>query len=458
VKTCMLLASVLSMVLAFGALHEDVKAQPNAPSVLYIVLDDADAETMERYMPRTTALVRDEGADFSNFYVAQAQCCPSRATALLGEYPHNHGVEGNQSPNGGYFGFREAGHEARTIGVEMQEQGYITGLHGKYLNEYTTTDVPPGWSKWFAKHGQKQYDWQATFDGNLLHFGTGSNAYADDVTFRRANTWISGVEAPWFEYLSPTGPHSPYDDPPIRQSGFEETFVRPPNFNELDVSDKPEHIRALPRFGGAELREVEDRHMHRARMVANIDDRIADTIGNLEASGKLANTYVVITSDNGWHEGEHRKTYSKGTPYEESAKVPLWIRGPGISPGTQVDSPASNVDLFATFAEIAGSVESRDGVSLLSLAQGEGTGRQRILIEGVPGSGHDFNALREQSDGRDLKYVEYESGEEELYDLDADPWELQSLHESADLLLLAELRLKLAALKDCSGADCRGGG
>jgi N-acetylglucosamine-6-sulfatase len=447
-----------TLILVGVGFPSEVGAQTDSPNILYIVVDDADAENMEKYMPRTAALVRDRGAEFSNFYVAQAQCCPSRASALLGEYPHNHLVQGNIGPSGGYPRFRSEGHENRTIAAQLQGQGYGTGMHGKYLNDYRHGNVPAGWNSIWIRDNQQMYDYKATItNGDVQHYGTAKAAYADGVTFREAVRFISRRTGPWFEYVTPTAPHSPYTDPPGNQPYTRNDFKRPPSFNEADVSDKPAHIRDYPRITSRNATAIAQRHAGRANKMDYADAQAAEMIRDLRASGELANTYVVVTSDNGWMEGEHRKPDSKGVVYEESTHLPLWISGPGVVPGTKIEAPTSNVDLFATFSDMAGEVtDLRDGIDLLPLMEGTGTtDRQRVLIEGVDDRGSDFDAIVDISHGTRYKYVEYVSGEKELYDLNADPYELESLHASADPALLADLAADLDAMRNCSGDTCR---
>jgi N-acetylglucosamine-6-sulfatase len=384
---------------------KDAVSQAEAPNILYVVVDDADAENMERYMLRTKAVVKDQGVSFSGFYIAQPLCCPSRSSALLGEYPHNHHVEGNNLPWGGWHKFRREGHEARTIGVQMKGSDYTTGFFGKYLNHYENThSVPKSWENWFGKWGQKYYDWSATnTNGSIDHFGTAARAFSDKVVLKKAAEWSSTQTTPFFAYVSLTAPHAPYSNPPGDAGATQKDYVPSPAFDEKDVSDKPSYVRNLPQLSGQDRQSIEQRHRGRAKLTEYLDTQIADAINALEAAGKLENTYVVVTSDNGWMEGEHRIRSEKGVPYEESSHLPLWIRGPGILPGAVVDEPASNVDLFATFSDMAGEPELRDGISLLGLAQGNATtDRQRVLIEGRGHTLGSYDAIYDVSHGRKL--------------------------------------------------------
>jgi N-acetylglucosamine-6-sulfatase len=449
------LVSLLAM-LGYDAPGEDQQETP-PPNVLYIVLDDADAEVIERYMPTVRDRIKNAGAEFTNFYVAEPQCCPSRVSALLGEYPHVHQVERNTKPEG-EAKYRSMGHEPRAIGPEMQDRGYTTGLIGKYLNGYTNARKPPGWNRWFAKFSPPEpyFDWYATNQNKVEHFGTEPKAYSDAVIMKMGTTWTSTTPEPFYLYLAPTGPHTPHDDPPGYENRLTSTSqTKTPAYNEGDVSDKPSFIRHKNRIKAKEARTITQAHKHRARKAAMLDHKIATLLNALEARGKLENTYIIFTSDNGYMEGEHRLRAIKAFPYEESTHLPLYISGPDITPGTKVDALVSNVDFYATVTDIQGEPELRDGRSLLPLATGDIASsewpRESILTEGVERGPKDYNMVRT---GR-YKYIEYHNGEKELYDLQADPYELESFDETADPVLLARLHSIVEELATCEKDSCR---
>jgi arylsulfatase A-like enzyme len=195
------------------------------------------------------------------------------------------------------------------------------------------------------------------------------------------------------------------------------------------------------------------------RTLLAVDELVQSVIDALKASGQLGNTYVFVTSDNGFHLGEHRIEKGKGTPYEESLRVPLFVRGPGVPRGKTLPHLVTNVDLAPTFAELAGAraparVDGRSLVGLLSRTPTDvGSWRKDLLAEywaaddeGVP----NWAALRTDT----LTYVEYATGERELYDLNDDPYEADNLAASADPSELAALSERLARLRQCRAAAC----
>ena len=440
------------------------QAEYEKPNIVYIVADDMDENLLFEGMPATKEAVADRGATLTDFNVTDSVCCPSRATALLGEYVHNHGVVDSTGPNGGYTRFLREGHDGRTLGPMLRNQGYATAMVGKYLNEYgpktdTARRVPPGWAYWFAVFNQKKYGWEANEQGRVVRYGTSPAAYSTTAIFRKARSWIAKQDGPFFAHVSPIAPHSPYVDPPDHQrefAGARAPSRLKPNFNE-DVSDKPSHVLDNPALSKVARNAIDARHVHRARMTLAVDDTVKGIVDALETSGELDNTYIFVTSDNGWQAGEHRIPSEKLYPYEESTRVGMLVSGPGITPGTKVPQITSNTDLYATFADIAGKPEPRDGRSLLPLLRGEvpeGGWRERLLIENpAPPDNRNHASYFGLKDER-WKYVEYAKGERELYDLYTDPYETENLAGQRSETE-ANLSARLDTLKNCSGDSCR---
>jgi arylsulfatase A-like enzyme len=262
-------------------------------------------------------------------------------------------------------------------------------------------------------------------------------------------------------YVAPTAPHSPATPAKRHKGAFaEEEAPRPPSFDEEDVSDKPSWIRDMDRISKKQDSQIEGRYQKRLNSMLAVDEMIASLTQELEDSGELDNTFIVFTSDNGFHGGEHRIKGGKRTPYEESARVPFFVRGPGVPAGSKTEKLAVNTDLAPTFADLAGVEFSRDGRSLTPLLREEDSPwwRTSVLLEaftneeaqGAQANLPNYQAVRTETH----KYVEYDDGEKELYDLRADPYELENVYESADAPVLEDLRTRLDALRSCSEEGC----
>lgn len=453
--------------------------QAAQPNIVLILTDDEDVAIHE-FMPKTKALLERRGVRFDNFFVSYAFCCPSRASIVRGQYAHNTQVVGNELPFGGYEKLRDRGLEQSTVATWLQDAGYHTALLGKYINRYVpeTDGVPPGWSDWYVGgNAHPSYDYTLNENGRIVAYGREPEDYLNDVLTRKAVGVIEATarrEQPLFLYVSTYTPHSPAVSPPRHKDLFVDAELpRPPAFDEADVSDKPAVVRNFPPLDEPAIAWLEDEYRRRVRSLQAIDDMVEEIVAALERAGTLDDTYIIYTSDNGFHMGEHRMVAGKDTAYEEDIRVPAIVRGPGVPEGGRIDAMALNIDLAPTFAEIAG-VEPPafvDGRSLLPLLEDPGQAwRQSFLIErrqleeqyidlaeqqGMTPEQLDRHAYLDGLRTPQWTYVEYGSGERELYDLVNDPHQFDNIVEQADPDLVAALSWRLAELAGCAGQECR---
>lgn len=446
------------------------------PNIVLILSDDEDLG-LHSYMPKARALLHEQGTTFDNSFVSYSFCCPARASILRGQYAHNTQIMGNEPPWGGYEKFQALGHEESTIGTWLQDAGYHTAMIGKYLNRYVPgkDGVPPGWDDWYvAGNAHLSYDYDMNEDGRIVTYGNEPKDYLTDVMARHARGLIEQAAAagqPLFLYVAPYTPHSPAVPAPRHADLFTEVALpRPPAFNESDVSDKPGLVRKLPVLSADDIDGMEQFYRKRVQSLQAIDDLVETIVQALDATGQLDETYVIYTSDNGFHLGEHRMPGGKNMPYEEDIRVPLVVRGPGVPAGSHLEAMVLNIDLAPTFGEIAGIDPPGfvDGRSFLPLFDdSEHPWRQSFLIErrqleaqlidrtGLAGQqlvdAAAFTAMR----SAEWIYVEHGTGERELYDMSADPYQLSNLAESTEPVVLKALSSRLLQLANCAAANCR---
>jgi N-acetylglucosamine-6-sulfatase len=448
-------------------------AAPPRPNVILIVTDDQDIETMN-YMPRLKVLMADQGTTFANMFVASAQCCPSHVSFLTGRYPHNTGVLNNWSPTGGFERFRDNGGDRSTVATWLQAVGYRTARFGKYLTEYeATTYVPPGWSEWYAFYGSGKYlDYTLNENGTQIRYGVDPADYSVDVLSRKIGEFIdrAGDTQPFFILFAPAAPHGdnvpngPALPAPRHRGIFAGNIApRPPSFNELDVRDKPEAISSLPLLTTAQIAAIDAEYRTRLESLQSVDEAIQHIINRLAAKGILEETYVLFTSDNGYHLGQHRLRNGKTQIYEEDIRVPLIVRGPNVPVGATFEHFVLNIDFAPTIAELAGigPGHSVDGQSFVELFDNRPPRphlwRRDFLIEvyrRLPPLGNG-DAVRAVRTFRDELYAEYESGPIEFYDLRGDPYQLGSLHDVTAISYLKRLAHRLGELATCAGETCR---
>jgi N-acetylglucosamine-6-sulfatase len=455
--------------------HAHVAAPPPRPNVLVLETDDQTQAEMA-VLPTVRRLIGDEGVTFDNSFVTFSLCCPSRASLLTGQYPHNHGVRGNGPPLGGYYKLDST----NTLAVWLQRAGYTTILVGKYLNMYGTrdpTEIPPGWSEW---HGlvdystYRYYDYTMNEDGKLTTYCADRqpSCYqtdllrdkADEVIRRRAPEpqpffmWVTFLAPHAGDPADPDDPGDPFIPTPSPAPRYQDAFANeplpmPPSFNETDVSDKPLAVRR-PLLNEREIAAIRENWQQRRETLLSVDDAVGSILETLRETGELDNTLILFTSDNGFFHGEHRIVYGKTWVYEPSIRVPLLMRGPGIPHGVHRSQLVANIDYAPTILDAAHARPGRleDGISLLPLARdGDKEVGRDLLIDNEPGPAH-FDAIRTRS----WLYAEYTTGERELYDLAHDPDELQSLHADPRYADIRKaLARRLHVLVACKGPTCR---
>lgn len=416
---------LLAVAAAFGALVLSIAvgrgaraAEVNGPlNFVVIMSDDQDMDSLP-VMRHLLSYIGGGWVNFTNAFANDAKCCPSRATFLTGQYSHNHGVTANG--RGKYLD------DLATLPVWLDDAGYHTGLIGKYLIgfpwENPASYQPPGWDVFISNH--KPVDDQTAVALKFL----------DDAP----------ADSPFFLYLAYTAPHH-IAKPPARYKDLD-VYIPPrrPNFNEADVSDKPLFVRRMPLLTEAELAEWDAERANSQRELMAVDDGVQAIMQKLQETGELDNTVVIYLADQGFSWGAHRWLY-KNCPYRECSNFPLFIRMPGGGPNRVEARLVSNVDIAPTIIELASgaTIKGRvpDGRSLVPLlTEPEKPWAEGVLLErhhGDPPS----RFFGVQTPG--YMYAEYQNGDAELYDMAADPYQMDNV---VDDPAYAAVRAEMAAL------------
>jgi N-acetylglucosamine-6-sulfatase len=473
---------------------EGARPGPRRPNIVFVLTDDL-SENLVRYMPHVLEMQRG-GVSFSNYFVSDSLCCPSRASILTGRYPHDTRVFDNSPPEGGYSVFRERGEERETFALALQREGYRTALMGKYLNGYkpngavaglgvgaTAGDgsslaaaaqgrapAPPGWSEWdVAGDGYPEYGYHMNSDGHVRAYGYRPQDYLTDVIARKGLSFIARAAAarrPFMLELATFAPHSPYTPAPRDYAEFPGLRApRTPAFNAVGA-DEPAWLSRFGPLNRGQIALIDDKFRKRAQAVQAVDRMIGEIESELAAKGLARDTYIVFSSDNGLHMGEHRLRPGKLTAFDTDIKVPLIVTGPAAPAGRTVAAMTENIDLCPSFEELAGApvAPTVDGHSLAALIHGRRVAGwpTDVLVEHhgrvldredpdlpVRGSGNppSYEALRTR---RSL-YVEYDTGEREYYDLRRDPFELHNLAAQLSPARARRLHRTLVRIERCHG-------
>jgi N-acetylglucosamine-6-sulfatase len=465
-----LLAATLALVLTpiQRAQAPAAIAQVKPPNLVIVLTDDQRWDTAQPpFMPRLTRLVSPSGITYTNGFVPNPLCCPSRASTLTGDYSQTTGVwnNGTEDPDagifGGFKGFTSRGNAKRTIAVDLHAAGYRTGLVGKYLNGYPAREpsdhaghfryVPPGWDEWFSIATGAYYDYYAAENGARTPvFGERPWDYSSRVLTKRAVSFVrSDDSVPFFLYLAYTAPHTPATADPrdVDKLGLLWPNGQPASYGEADVSDKPDYVQLQaakwPKHGSGGQARVDDVHVRMENATLGVDRGIGRLWKALPDD-----TYVLFASDNGFLWGEHDRL-GKMVPYDESIRVPLTLayKGPGdpLSAGSTDDRIVLNVDYLPTLESLAGVTPGHpvEGQDFLTQTRTElEVGSDGGVTSKVPA----WCGVR----SLEWDYARYGTGEEELYDEQADPFELQNL--ASDPLYAAQLdAMRADATTKCTG-------
>jgi len=502
-------------------------SQANQPNIILILADDLDKELFSHSV-RIDALITQQGARFDNHMVSLSLCCPSRATTLRAQYAHNTGIYHNGPGLGGFDLFYAKGLESSTVANWLQGAGYQTALIGKYLNGYPNAQsgpnyIPPGWNYFISPNAGSpytEYNYSLNENGITTTHGHQSWDYLQDLLTSRAVNYIKNVtvnnpDQPFFMYLAPYLPHAPAL-PPARYLNVPasvklpsatdqpQNFIylnnlnlptlykvpRSPAYSEIDVNDKPAWVRKLTPFSDYWRYQNDLQYTNRRLSMQAVEDMVESVVNTLKASGQLNNTYIIFTSDNGYHQGQHRMNAGKDTGYEEDINVPMVMRGPGIPKGTVISNITANVDLATTFADIAGVtppsfVDGRSFKPLLDGSQPDVWRKALFLEHRAPTiTKSSNNGLLEPPDFYDLQmthvtdfgppvfvgirtqanaingygpinYIEYDTGEREFYDISVDPLQLNNNYPATDPAVISRLSNWLTTIKSASGQALR---
>jgi arylsulfatase A-like enzyme len=467
---------------------EDATGGVDRPNVVVVMADDLDARVpFWDAMPRTAALLRDRGLVFEQAFSPDPSCCPARASLYTGDLAHNTGVLENGDPDAvsGFDTFLANGYEDDTVFRHLQDAGYATGFVGKWMNDAPADYVPPDLDTYVGTTDAAAftgYGYTLNENGTLVSYGDSEEDYVTDVLAAKSREFVRESAAagePFYLLAGPTPPHAPMPPAPRHADHpyVDATLPRSPNFDEADLSDKPQWLQEQAGLRSAVVaRTVDEEYQDRMGSLYALDDMVAGLVEELRAAGELDDTYVVFTSDNGYNWGSHRLT-QKFAAYEESIRVPLVIAGPGVATGS-TDALALLPDLAPTVLDLAGIPvpDDLDTRSLVPLFDGGTPPEWRTDFLAEYGSDEydtSLPALIDVPTWRAVRttthvYIETRADEAdpdrvtdvELYDLRRDPYQLENLlaqpqASTADAELVAGLDARLAELETCSGTDCR---
>jgi N-acetylglucosamine-6-sulfatase len=322
--------------------------------------------------------------------------------------------------------------------------------------------------------GYSEFNYSLNENGRVVNYGgpdARTDTYLTDVLSGFANGFVrTSVRArsPFFLEVATFAPHAPYVPAPRYLNLYPHLrYLRTPAYNYKN-KNAPGWLKDEPPLGPAGNTLITESFRKRAESVKSVDDMIGTLVSTLQRTGVWDNTYLVFSSDNGLHMGEHRLRPGKLTAFDTDIHVPLIVVGPHVPHGRVIVPFAENIDLRPTFDEWAGTkpdegIDGRSLEPLLSDPTGPSGWPRGVLVEhhGPDGNPDDpdyparnsgnptsYEALR--LDG--ALYVEYTDGEREYYDLRTDPFELDNTYGNLPAAYVHELHAQLERVENCDDA------
>ena len=400
-----------------------------APDIFLVMIDDhayIDDERVLRRLPTISEKFLDGGLRFQEMYDETPLCCPARATVLSGQHTLHHGVTNNQGPDL---------ETSVTIATALHDVGYHTMHLGKFMTSYKGPTVPPGWDRVLMRENFSEPRFY--IQGELTSF---AGTHQDQVVSDFAADWLAEAPAdqPVFAHITPGAPHRaqctgqgksklvrPCDYMPLvieSDVGAEECAgipdYKPPDY-ELSVNPNgkrefaPWAMPAWP--DGWPLTTI-------CESLLVVDRTVEELMAIQAERGRPA--YWFFFSDNGMSWG--RKAFPlKHAP--TATRMPFYVSGPGVVAGDD-QTLLSNIDLAPTVADIAETELSiADGRSFLPLLAGESFTGRDVVLEIMPGTrGRAYDPWSGIRTAR-WRYIRWDDGRQELYDLASDPWELEDV-------------------------------
>lgn len=512
-----------SLVQLLVLLGSGVVAAAKRPNILFILTDDQDShmESVD-HMPYLQSDIVRQGVTFQQHFCTVALCCPSRATLWTGKAAHNHNVTNVSPPHGGYPKVVARGINDDYLPLWMQEAGYNTYYAGKLWNFHHVSNYDAPHARGFNgsdflldPYTYRYWDTKITHNGEppVSYAGQYNTDVIADKSYALLREALSHTEeSPFFLTVAPIAPHSNW----VFDAKHNATYLSAPQvayrhehlFHDYHIPRKASFNK--PIRGGASwtgnLAELNNSvvayndfyQRQRLRALQPVDEMLHELVKMLEEAGELENTYILYSTDNGYHISQHAMHPGKECGLDTDVHIPLFIRGPGLEAGGYRTLVTSHTDIAPTLLRIAGATEripSLDGEPIALTLDDipiDGGRSEHVAVEywglGAP-EGHyglrsddkfeagDMLGMYVNNTYRGLRLVAHDyslyfsvwcTGDHELYDLKRDPEQtVNLLAGDQDGLLdfqvagrshqavVARLDALILVLRDCKADVCR---
>ncbi|KAF2258996.1 arylsulfatase-like protein [Lojkania enalia] len=485
-------------------------------NIVFILSDDQDLQVdFLNYMPLLSKHIIQKETFYGRHYCTTALCYPARASILTGKKAHNHNVTDTSKPYGGYPKVVSEGINDNYLPLWLQDAGYNTYYTGKLWNAHNLDNYDSPFARGFNGSefllDPKTYEFYSpTFTRNGGKPVNFNGAYSTDMIRDIALGFLDDAakaDNPFFLGVAPVAPNSDiYFTGEDDANGIPEVVTNPPFpakrhkdlFNDVIVPRTPHFnperpsgvhwVAKLPLLNATHIEFNDCYYRQRLRSLQAVDELVEALVDKLDRLGMLDNTYIVYTTDNGFHVGQHRLQPGKYCPFEEDVHIPLAVRGPRIPENKKTEIATTHTDLAPTFFSMIGA-DMRDdfGGAAIPITEcgleevvhdrfehvqveywGFYLSESKYRYEGRRIPNNTYKALRVISKDYNFYYAVWCTNEHELYDMKSDPYQLHNLYSGDSLAnpsrrsafsvslskVVARLDSLTMVLKTCKAEGC----
>jgi len=442
------------------------------PNVLFISVDDLNdylgfLGDPNAITPHMDALA-ESGVAFTSAHCQAPLCGPSRASILSGIRPSSSGIYGMIKDDS----IRTGSMSERGITYlpeYFKKQGYRTSGVGKVFHSFAPKGVfenaagrfsGPKPNHNFGPKPEKRMEWEGYAPTNPEQYGRTSTdwgAFPDldsEMPDYQNTQWAINElnhyqnEEPFFLAIGYMRPHVPLHVPQKWFDLYPLDDIKLPDYLENDFDDIPDiaknKLAYLPMMPSTEW-AIETNNWKKIMQaylacVSFVDNEIGKIMTVLNNSQHASNTIVVLWSDHGYRIGE-KGTFAKQALWEMATKTPFVISGPKLPKGKRVDAPVELLSIYPTLLDLCNlpANHQNEGRSLLPLINDKESKEECTALTTYGWSNHSLRT-------NDYRYIRYEDGSEELYDMNNDPNEFINLADTEEYKIVKEKHKELLPL------------